>query len=402
MKRIHFILAANAPGAMARVTTEFANRLVKRGFEVIVSVPLFNYFDFALWQIDWNRKASRGRIALFKDWLSWLVIPMIRAVLFKKRWYGQTIHSLDRRVRVNRFWFLPMARGMPDADWIVVFQCYLIPHLLYLPASKGKIVGGARLDYLPAVKEPNEVVARWRLLCNSIEKRLKIPIFACSERSRESLRVLEISQDAPIVYNGINVEEFTDGRRRGEVSPVRITMFCHDHPQKGQDFGCAVIRRLKQHPLSKKVIFCSVGPKVMEKHKDLFDLDYGYLTGKDYVRVYQETDIFLFPSLYEGFPAPPLEAMACGCAVATTLVSGVEEYGVHGKNCMICSPGDVQKMTQNIQALIEGVGLRDSLRENALATVRRYSWEESTDSLIDFLTQEAERSVSLEPQLEKV
>jgi glycosyltransferase involved in cell wall biosynthesis len=171
-----------------------------------------------------------------------------------------------------------------------------------------------------------------------------------------------------------------------------VTLFTHDHPQKGQDFGCAAVRRVREllgHPVTHKdVRFFSAGGNVKPEHRALFDGHYGYLTGRNYVRMFQETDVFIFPSLYEGFPAVPLEAMASGCALVTTRVSGVEEYAVHGKNCMTCLPGEVERMAENILALIEDTALRDTLRENGLRVASNYSWESATDQLVAFLEEE--------------
>ena len=101
--------------------------------------------------------------------------------------------------------------------------------------------------------------------------------------------------------------------------------------------------------------------------------------------MFQQTDVFIYPSLYEGFPAVPLEAMACGCALATTLVSGVEEYAAHGENCMTAAPGDVEAMFRNVQSLILDTNLRDRVREGGLRAAGRYSWKAATDRLVEFL-----------------
>ncbi len=381
---IHFILSANAMGSGTRVAVEFANCLVERGFRVVVSVPYFNYWDFVLWGLHREIGGVKNPWRVARAWLSWVAYPLVKAILLRKRWYGQTIHPLHEKVRVNRFLLVPSAGNIPDADWIVVFQCYLIPRLLYLPPSKGRVVGGIRLDYLAGEREPNPLKSEWRRFCNSIEQRLNVPLFSCSVTARASARALGIHAE-PIIYNGINLKEFTDSHRRGDQDPIRITMFCHDHPQKGQDFGCQVIRRLREESFPRRVLFCSLGERVKPAHRGLFDVHYGYLTGPAYVRVYQETDIFLFPSLYEGFPAPPLEAMACGCALAATRVSGIDEYGIHGKNCMMAYPNDVEGMCRNVRALICDAVLRDAIRENGWITVQGHSWEKSTDQLIDFL-----------------
>lgn len=389
MKRIHFVLAANNSSSQTRVTVEYANALARRGFDVAISVPHFDFFDFVLWRLNREKSLGRGRLHLCRQWFSWLILPAIRSLVLRRRWVGQTDHRLDPRIKVRRYAFRPGRGNMPDADVLIAFQCYLLPHLMYLHPSKGRVVGSIRLDYRAGTADPVEEVAEWREFCNAFYQRLNVPLFAVSRRAKESAAAMGISVET-VIQNGINTEEFRDGGRRGAPRPLHVTLFTHDHPQKGQDFGCAALRRVRERlGEGAGVRFSSAGGSVKPEHRPLFDHHYGYLTGEAYVRMFQETDVFIFPSLYEGFPAVPLEAMACGCALAATLVSGVEEYAAHGKNAMLCLPGETDLLAENILALIGDVRLRDSLREEGIRTAESYSWEKATDRLLLFLEQGA-------------
>ena len=382
MKRIHFVLAANNSSSQTRVTAEYANQLAKRGFEVTLSIPRFDFYDFVLWRLQ---RPDRRPLRRLRQWFSWLALPWLKSLLVRRPWFGLEGHRLDPQVRVSRYHSRPSDKNMPDADVVIAFQCYLLPHLLSLNPSKGRVVGSIRLDYGAGMADPVEEVAQWREFCNSFYQRLSVPLFAVSKKAMESARKMGIPVET-VIENGVNTEEFRDGGRRGAVRPLRIILFTNDHPQKGQDFGCAAIRKARQALAGRQGIeICSAGGGVKPQHQELFDRNYGYLTGADYVRMFQETDIFVFPSLYEGFPAVPLEAMACGCALVTTRVSGVEEYAVHGNNAMVCAPGEVERMAQNILALVSDAGLRDSLRREGLATAGRYSWERAGEKLSAFL-----------------
>ena len=79
--------------------------------------------------------------------------------------------------------------------------------------------------------------------------------------------------------------------------------------------------------------------------------------------------------------------MACGCAVAMTIIDGTEEYGVHEENSMMAMPNDVETMVNNVNRLIKDVELRDRIRKNGLLTVKNYSWEASVDKLVKFLNE---------------
>jgi glycosyltransferase involved in cell wall biosynthesis len=82
---------------------------------------------------------------------------------------------------------------------------------------------------------------------------------------------------------------------------------------------------------------------------------------------------FVFPSLYEGFGLPPLEAMACGTPVVTSDVSALPE--VVGDAALLVDPLDVDALASAIRRLWTDEGLRQDLRARGLSRVRRYTWD---------------------------
>ena len=82
---------------------------------------------------------------------------------------------------------------------------------------------------------------------------------------------------------------------------------------------------------------------------------------------------FVFPSLYEGFGLPPLEAMACGTPVVTSDVSSLPE--VVGDAALLVDPLDVDGLAGAIRRLWDDEALRRDLRARGLARAREFSWE---------------------------
>lgn len=94
---------------------------------------------------------------------------------------------------------------------------------------------------------------------------------------------------------------------------------------------------------------------------------------EDLPALYSGADIFVFPSLYEGFGLPPLEAMACGIPVLCARASSLPE--VVGTAALTVAPHDIDEMVQGLRYLILCPSLREHLREKGLARARQFSWQ---------------------------
>jgi alpha-1,3-rhamnosyl/mannosyltransferase len=99
----------------------------------------------------------------------------------------------------------------------------------------------------------------------------------------------------------------------------------------------------------------------------------GYVGGSLRVPLLAGARAFVFPSLYEGFGLPPLEAMACGTPVVTSGVSALPE--VVGDAALLVDPLDVDALAGAIRRLWTDEGLRQDLRVRGLSRVRRYTWD---------------------------
>ena len=99
-------------------------------------------------------------------------------------------------------------------------------------------------------------------------------------------------------------------------------------------------------------------------------------------KIYSSCDIFLKMSRVEGFFGPPMEAMACGCAVVVGKVSGYSEYIVHEMNALVVESGDVAGAKESVRRLIFDKSLRTALINGGLKTVKDWSWEKSHRAML--------------------
>lgn len=99
----------------------------------------------------------------------------------------------------------------------------------------------------------------------------------------------------------------------------------------------------------------------------------GYVEDKDSPYLYNGAEIFLFPSLYEGFGLPPLEAMACGLPVICSSASSLPE--VIGDGGILLSPNDTVSWVRMIKNILTDKKMRGKIVSNGLIQANKFSWE---------------------------
>ena len=90
---------------------------------------------------------------------------------------------------------------------------------------------------------------------------------------------------------------------------------------------------------------------------------------------------FVFPSVYEGFGMPPLEAMACGTPVLTTRAASLPE--VVGDAAVIVDPHHTEDIAQGLEKLFLDAALRERLQKEGLRRAAMFSWENAAAALYD-------------------
>jgi len=88
---------------------------------------------------------------------------------------------------------------------------------------------------------------------------------------------------------------------------------------------------------------------------------------------YRAADVFAFPSIWEGFGWPPLEAMACGTPAVTSNVASLPEVVADGGRTV--DPHDYDGLARSIREIMDDAGLRDTLSERSLRHARRFTWQ---------------------------
>ncbi|MGD8752748.1 MAG: glycosyltransferase family 1 protein [Anaerolineales bacterium] len=106
----------------------------------------------------------------------------------------------------------------------------------------------------------------------------------------------------------------------------------------------------------------------------------GPIKEQDLHGLYSAATIFVFPSLYEGFGLPVLEAMACGTPVACSNVSSLPE--IVESAALLFDPNSYKSMAETLVSLIENRSLQDNLRELGFDQAKKYTWQRTASETL--------------------
>jgi glycosyltransferase involved in cell wall biosynthesis len=107
----------------------------------------------------------------------------------------------------------------------------------------------------------------------------------------------------------------------------------------------------------------------------------GYVTDEDLAAIYSDALLFVYPSFYEGFGLPPLEAMQCGIPVITSNTSSLPE--VVGDAGIMVAPNDLDALCQAMLSIYNSPALREQMVEKSLKRAGKFTWERCAKETVE-------------------
>jgi glycosyltransferase involved in cell wall biosynthesis len=305
--------------------------------------------------------------------------PNFRAVLESSRGYSirEQLHVpwVLMREKPDVYhaphYVLPLA--VPSRSVVTIHDCIHLMFPQYLPNRMAHVY--ARVSMWGSAKRSNRILT-------------------VSEASkRDIIRFFNVKPDkVVVVYNAIDErfwtrpteEEVTRVRERYQLQHRFVLYVGNIKPHKNLVRLIQAFERLRKEPFDELTLLI-IGDEISKLpalrhavhkyklHKQVRFL--GFVPDKTLAVLYHLASVFVFPSLYEGFGLPPLEAMASGTPVVTSNVSSMPE--VAGDAALLVDPYQVESIVDALRRVLTDSALADDLRHKGLVRARGFSWERS-------------------------
>jgi len=113
----------------------------------------------------------------------------------------------------------------------------------------------------------------------------------------------------------------------------------------------------------------------------------GYVSENELALIYNKASVFVFPSFYEGFGLPPLEAMACGCPVIVSDRASLPE--VCSDSALYVNPHEPEDIADKIMKVLENQELRENLRKKGIQRSQSFKWENTAKDILNIFEEVA-------------
>lgn len=211
-------------------------------------------------------------------------------------------------------------------------------------------------------------------------------ILCVSESTRHDLQAYYRIPDSRIVVTHLATNLAVSAVSTGGSIPNRPYVFSVGRRGAYKNFVRLLLALAKVRPawpeLSLYVCGAPIAPAEGELIRALGLIDaihfVGYVDDDHLAQLYHNAEALLYPSRYEGFGIPPLEAMACGTVVITSNRSSLPE--VVGDAALLVNPDSVEEIAVAILQLRDLGGRRDALIQAGKARVARFSWARTTEA----------------------
>jgi glycosyltransferase involved in cell wall biosynthesis len=240
-----------------------------------------------------------------------------------------------------------------------------------------------------------------RTIARRLARRQDEIIAISQSTARDVMKFYGISAERiSVVHNGLDHERFCPNDplrakrwvedRYGLSAPFFLYVARLEHPAKNHVRLIAAFSQFKAATRSPwQLVFAGVdghGAEAVHRaiHQSPFASDihsFGFVDDDHLSELYRAAAAFVYPSLFEGFGLPPLEAMACGCPVLSSNAGSLEE--VLGGAALVLNPEDVTDMTEKLCQVAASPELRRELCGKGFSRARCFDWQKTAAKTLE-------------------
>ena len=194
-----------------------------------------------------------------------------------------------------------------------------------------------------------------------------------------------------VVYNGIDTERFRPLPDVERQSGLILYVGNSEDRNKGARYLLEALRLLQDDRRDFQLAFVDhkkerlkLAPRLVKQYSLSSRVHFtGRLSNEQLVRIYNQAEIVVSPSLYEGFGLPAAEAMACGTPVIATTGGAFPEVIDHDETGWLVPPADANALADAIRKLMDDKQLRDRLSEASRKSIlARFSWRKAAEETL--------------------
>ena len=337
------------PGGGVKVMYQYGNQLAERGHDVVIYHSL---------KTRWLHK----RLLSLKFWKLYFLQRFVSKVVSRRpTWFSlnSSIKSLQI-AKVSDYL-------IRDAD--VVFSTWWATaiEMAELKSSKGKKFNLIQDDGTHWPKHQELIHQSYQLPINY----LTISKYLQGLFSKQTGRVI------PLISNAIDPTQFYINNPIESRVTKTVIMLYSESEGKGSKYGLDALKMVsvKYPSLNVKLFGVHDIPPQNLPH----NFTYQYKPA-NLVELYNESAIFISPSLQEGWGLPPMEAMACGCACVCTRIEGHIDF-LDDHTTLFVEPRNSGAMADAILKLIEDNDIRVRLAYAGSIRVKDFTWDKNTNEL---------------------
>lgn len=211
-----------------------------------------------------------------------------------------------------------------------------------------------------------------RIICGTDSARRDIEKYLGAPKNR--ICVVPYSIDATF-FDTVSSTQIENVRRKYEILAPYVLSVGVQQPRKNVERLAQSFEIWKRKfPESPQVLVVCGKDGWGEKTRENSHVKFaGYVRDDELAALYAGADLFAYPSLYEGFGLPILEAMACGCAVLTSNCGAMQE--VAGGAAHLINPNSTEEIARGLERVLEDADYRDELRQKGRARAAEFSLE---------------------------